>query len=102
MDRVKPAGCGNMAEVRAGVDALDREIVALLGERFRYMEAAARIKPDRAAVRDEWRKTDVLAKVARQAEAAGVPSATASALYERLIEDSIAYELGRFDEMRGE
>ena len=102
MDRLKPAECGSMAEVRAGVDALDREIVALLGERFRYMEAAARIKRDRAAVRDEWRKTDVLAKVARHAEAAGVPSATASVLYERLIEDSIAYELERFDDMRAD
>ena len=42
-----------MAEVRHGVDRLDEDIVRLLGERFRYMDAAARIKPDRAAVRDE-------------------------------------------------
>ena len=45
-----------MTQVRAGVDRLDREIVALLAERFRYMEAAARIKPDRNEVRDEARK----------------------------------------------
>ena len=99
--RVKPADCRDMAEVRAGVDALDAQVVALLGERFRYMDAAARIKPERAAVRDEWRKADVLAKVAGHAEAAGIPADTAAALYERLIEDSIAYELERFDERRG-
>ena len=34
-----------MVDVRAGVDALDRQIVALIGERFRFMDAAARIKP---------------------------------------------------------
>lgn len=100
MDRVKPAACEAMDEVRAGVDALDAEIVALIGERFRYMDAAARIKPDRAAVRDEWRKADVLAKVAAHAEAAGLPADVAADLYERLIEASIAYELDRFDELR--
>ena len=100
MDRVKPAACRTMAEVRAGVDALDAEIVGLIAERFRYMDAAARIKPDRAAVRDDWRKADVLAKVAGHAGAAGVPAAAADDLYERLIEASIAYELERFDEMR--
>lgn len=100
MDRVKPAACEAMAEVRAGVDALDAEIVALIGERFRYMDAAARIKPDRAAVRDERRKADVLAKVAAHAQSAGVPAEAAAEIYERLIEASIAYELERFDALR--
>jgi isochorismate pyruvate lyase len=100
-EKVKPAQCRSMAEVRCGVDALDAEILGLIGERFRYMDAAARIKPDRAAVRDEWRKADVLAKVAGHAAAADVPADTAAALYERLIEDSIAYELKRFDALRG-
>jgi chorismate mutase len=54
-----------MAEVRHGVDRLDEEIVRLIGERFRYMDAAARIKPERGAVRDEGRKAQVLANVAR-------------------------------------
>jgi isochorismate pyruvate lyase len=87
-----------MAEVRQGVDALDREIVRLIGERFRYMDAAARIKPDRGAVRDEARKADVLAKVAERSEGVGVPLSVSADLYERLIEASIAYEFDRFDE----
>ena len=99
-ERVRPADCRTMEEVRRGVDALDAEIVALLGERFRYMDAAARIKPDREAVRDEERKADVLAKVAARAEKEGVPPATVADLYERLIEDSIAYEFERFDAAR--
>ena len=64
-DRVKPEDCRNMAEVRHGVDRLDEEIVALLGERFRYMDAAARIKPSRELVRDEARKAEVIANVRR-------------------------------------
>ncbi len=97
-ERVSPADCRTMAEVRRGVDALDAQIVALIGERFRYMDAAARIKPVREAVRDEARKAEVLANVAAHAAAAGVPPAVAADLYERLVEASIAYEFVAFDE----
>jgi isochorismate pyruvate lyase len=89
-----------MAEVRHGVDRLDEEIVALIGERFRYMDAAARIKPAREAVRDEGRKAQVLANVERLAVEHGVPPDAAAELYERLVEASIAYELRRFDATR--
>ena len=99
-ERVKPADCRDMAEVRRGIDRLDEKILALIGERFRYMDAAARIKPDRALVRDETRKAEVLVNVARHAAAARVPSAVAAELYERLIEASIAYEFERFDELK--
>jgi isochorismate pyruvate lyase len=99
-ERVKPADCRTMAEVRFGVDRLDEEIVALIGERFGYMDAAARIKPDREAVRDEGRKAQVLGNVVRLAEAAGAPPAAVAEVYEKLIEASIAYEFDRFDGLR--
>lgn len=89
-----------MAEVRAGVDEVDREIVRLAAERFRYMDAAARIKPARATVRDEGRKAEVLRNVASHAREAGAPPAAMAELYERLIEASIAYEFDRFDELK--
>lgn len=98
--RVKPADCATMAQVRHGVDRLDEEIVALLAERFRYMDAAARIKPDREAVRDEWRKADVIAKVRASGEECGAPADRIAALYDALIESSIAYEFDRYDESR--
>jgi isochorismate pyruvate lyase len=97
-DRVKPAECRTMAEVRHGVDRLDEQIVALIGERFRYMDAAARIKPYRSAVRDEGRKAQVLSNVGLHAGAVGAPPAVVAELYEGLIEASIAYEFERFDE----
>jgi isochorismate pyruvate lyase len=64
------------------------------------MDAAARIKPDRGAVRDEWRKADVKAKVDAAAEAAGIDRSLMSRLYEDLIETSIAHELEVFDRTR--
>lgn len=86
-----------MAEVRRGVDAVDRALARLLGERMRYMEAAARIKPTRAEVRDEVRKAEVLANARRNAAANGVPVQLAEELWERLVEGSIAYEFEVFD-----
>jgi isochorismate pyruvate lyase len=100
MERMAPEACATMAEVRRGVDALDREIVRRLAERFRYMDAAARIKPEREAVRDEARKAEVLRNVAANAQAEGAPDAAIVALYDRLIEASIAYEFDRFDALR--
>ena len=96
-----PDRCSSMAEVRAGIDRLDEAIVALLAERFRYMDAAARIKQEREAVRDERRKADVLAKVRASARREEAPAERVAAVYEQLIENSIAYEFERFDAMRG-
>ena len=98
--RVKPEDCSAMSEVRHGIDRLDEQIVALLAERFRYMDAAARIKQERGAVRDEARKAEVIANAKRHAAEAGIPVEVVEELYERLVEGSIAYEFQRFDEMR--
>ena len=95
-----PADCTTMTEVRAGVDDVDRRIVVLLKRRFGSMAAAARIKPDRSVVRDEWRKADVLAKVDACAADLGVDQALAARIYEDLIETSIAHELEVFDRIR--
>jgi isochorismate pyruvate lyase len=97
MTTIPPDDCQNMAQVRAGVDAVDAQIVALLGARFAYMRAAARIKIDRAAVRDEDRKASVIAAAKDAAREAGVPEPLVAALWEMLVESSIAYELAVFD-----
>jgi isochorismate pyruvate lyase len=99
-ERIKPAACTNMVEVRAGIDSIDRQLVGLFGERFRYMDAAARIKNDRVAVRDEQRKAEVLANVRKLADEERIPGDKIVMIYELLIESSIAYEFDRFDEMR--
>ena len=89
--------CTTMAEVRAGVDQVDRELVAALARRFAYMDAAARIKPTRDAVRDEGRKAQVIANIRAHARAAGLPEDALAQLWDGLVEASIAYELTAFD-----
>lgn len=94
------AACETMAEVREGVDALDRELVALLARRFAYMDAAARIKPTRDAVRDEARKAQVIANAEAAASVAGLPPGLAESLWEMLVEASITHEFGAWDRLR--
>ncbi len=43
--RTAPEACETMIEVRDGVDRMDRALVALIAERSRYMQAAARSNP---------------------------------------------------------
>jgi isochorismate pyruvate lyase len=95
-----PESCETMSEVRAGVDATDRELVALLARRFGYMRAAARIKPSRDVVRDEVRKASVIAAAVAEAEAQGIPGAVIADMWERLVEGSIAYEFAEWDRLR--
>lgn len=90
----------SMNEVRAGVDRIDRELVALLAERFAHMRAAARIKPDRAMVRDEARKRQVIVQACAEAERLGAPADIIADLWDQLVEASITYEMASFDRTR--
>ena len=89
-----------MAEVRDGVDRLDRALAALIAERSRYMEAAARIQPSREDVRDEARIEDVITKVKAAAAEVGLPEQIAEPVWRELVERSIAYEFDVWDETR--
>lgn len=89
-----------MADVRVQVDRIDGELIALMKQRFDCMDAAARIKQDRNAVRDEGRKAQVLANVKQLAGNAALPVPTMAAIWEMLIETSISYELQKWDQIR--
>jgi isochorismate pyruvate lyase len=97
---IAPEDCVTMADVRAGVDATDRALMALLDRRFGYMRAAARIKTDRGVVRDEARKAQVIGNARADAAARDLPADALAAIWEQLVEASIAYELVEWDRIR--
>ena len=101
-DYPMPDECQTMPEVRAGVDATDRELMALIDRRFGYMRAAARIKQDRGTVRDETRKAEVIAKARADAATRSLPAGALAAIWDSLVEASIAYELAEWDRLRVE
>ncbi|MEM9600502.1 MAG: chorismate mutase [Pseudomonadota bacterium] len=93
----RPEDCLTMAEVREGVDALDRELVRLLVTRQGYMHAAARIKQSRDAVYDADRIEDVVSKVLAEAKAQGLSADIAEPVWRKLIERCIAHEFDVWD-----
>jgi isochorismate pyruvate lyase len=92
--------CTSMDEVRTEIDALDRQIVALLADRLHYIDEAARIKQSREQVRDKTRIADVLQKVRAEAERQGADSEVVAKAYTALVEASIDHEFAVFDRLR--
>ena len=99
-ERIAPADCTTMAQVRQGVDALDRLLVTIIAERQGYMDAAARIKADRSVVHDRARIEDVVTKVRAAARDAGLSEAIAEPVWRTMIDRCIAYEFGVWDRTR--
>jgi isochorismate pyruvate lyase len=95
-----PDDCRDMTDVRAGVDEVDRMLVALIARRQGYMDAAARIKPDRDTVRDETRIREVLAKVKAECERQGLSWAIAEPVWREMMERCIAHEFDIWDALR--
>ncbi|MGD9965822.1 MAG: chorismate mutase [Hyphomonadaceae bacterium] len=95
-----PAVCETMLDVRAGVDEIDRMLVALIARRQGYMDAAARIKPSRDVVRDDTRIQQVLSNVRAEAERRGLSWAIAEPVWRELMERCIAYEFDVWDATR--
>ena len=96
-----PAACETMKDVRAGVDEIDRMLVALIARRQGYMDAAARIKPSRSVVRDEARIQQVLDNVKAEAAKHGLSYGIAEPVWRELMERCIAYEFEVWDRTRG-
>jgi isochorismate pyruvate lyase len=97
---MEPERCATMMDVRAGVDEIDRLLVQIIARRQRYMDAAARIKPSRAVVRDEARIQQVLDNVHTAADQAGLSWAIAEPVWRTMIERCIAHELDVWDRTR--
>jgi len=95
-----PEACQTMLDVRAGVDEIDRMLVALITRRQGYMHAAARIKPSRDVVRDEARIQQVLDNVKAEAEQAGLSWAIAEPVWREMMERCIAHEFEVWDRTR--
>jgi len=93
MNLPAPADCRDMSEVRANIDRLDDEIIALLARRVRYVERAAALKPAAGlAARLEDRVSEVLARVEAGARGQGLPVDLAVTLWREIVEWSIAHE----------
>ena len=87
-----PADCANLDEIRAGMDAIDREIVALISQRVAYVRAAAKFKTSTANVAAPERVAAVLKTRREWAEAVGLNGDVIEGLYRGLVTYCVSEE----------
>ena len=80
--------------MRRGIDALDRQIVGLIGRRSRYVRAAARFKTSASSVRAPERQRTMLEQRRRWAEEEGLSPDVIEELYKGLIYYFVEREMG--------
>jgi len=87
-----PNLCENLDEIRAGMDAVDRQIVALITDRVAYVRAAAKFKTSATAVAAPERVQAVLNTRRQWAERAGLDGEVVEGLYRDLVAYCISEE----------
>ena len=82
-----PTDCNSLADVRAAIDHLDEQMVALLGLRADYVRNAARFKSSEAEVAAPERCASMLVARRAWAEREGLDPV----MVEKLFRDLVAY-----------
>jgi isochorismate pyruvate lyase len=90
---LNPKSCQTMSELRAQIDQIDQELVALLTLRAAHIDRAIELKPQEGLpARIDSRVTEVLERVAAHAHTRGLDPALTRKIWSELIEWSIARE----------
>ena len=89
----------SLDEIRTGMDAIDREIVALIARRVEHVRAAAKFKTSSANVAAPERVAAVLKTRREWAEAAGLDGDVIEGLYRELVRYCVSEEHKRWEEM---
>jgi isochorismate pyruvate lyase len=89
-----PKECQNIEEVRACIDSLDAEIIALLAKRFEYVKAVVPFKNKTTeGIIAEERRLQVLKERRLMAEKNGLNPDVIESIYKKLIQYFINEEL---------
>lgn len=94
----RPEDCESVEEVRRAMDALDREVIVLLGRRARYVEAASRFKSSEQSVRAPERQRAMLAERRHWAPENGLDPDVIEGVYRTLISYFVDREMKRWQE----
>jgi isochorismate pyruvate lyase len=88
-----PNQCENMADIRAEIDQLDRQVVALLGQRFAYVKSASKFKTSETSVKSPERFNTMLGQRRVWAEEEGLNPDVIEKMYRDLVNHFIDEEM---------
>jgi isochorismate pyruvate lyase len=96
-----PTDCATKEDVRAELDRIDQELLALFAERHRYVTRMAGIKTDPHEAHDPVRINAILQKQRTRAEQLGLDEDQAELIWKTLIDWNVNYEKGIIAARRG-
>lgn len=89
-----PADCATKEDVRAEIDRIDQQLIALFAERHRYVTRMAQIKTDPHEANDPTRTAAVIDKQRKRAAELDLDEDQAALIWTTLIDWNINYEKG--------
>ena len=93
--------CNTLDEARVEIDAVDREIVELIGKRNEYIRQIAHFKTSVEEVKAEDRIADVISNVRAQAISIDLSPNLINDLYIRMIDGMVESEISEFRNAKG-
>lgn len=87
------AACENMEEIREEIDQLDKQVISLIGQRFKYVQAAAKFKKDETSVKAPERFKSMLEKRREWAIKEGLSPDAVEKMFRDLVNYFISEEL---------
>lgn len=91
-----PDQCESMVDIRTEIDRLDRQVVALLGQRFAYVKAASKFKTSETTVRAPERLQAMLKQRRIWAEEVGLNADVIEKMYQDLVNYFINEEMNQW------
>ena len=88
-----PSECTSKEEIRHQIDLIDKEIIALFGQRFQYVSEIVKFKTDVESVVAEERKNHVIKARGEWAEEHGLDRNAFEQIYRFLVDHNIGKEL---------
>src|ERR1700690_429294 len=99
---IPPEECRSLEEIRAGMDALDREIIRILTVRVAYVKAAAKFKTSAQAVAAPDRVQKVLDTRRDWAVEAGLDGDVVRNLYRDIVTYCVGEEKKHWEKSQAE
>jgi isochorismate pyruvate lyase len=90
--------CENISEIRTEIDAIDKEIVGLLGQRFEYVKAASKFKTSETSVKAPERFKAMLEQRRVWASEEGLNADAIEKLFKDLVTHFIEEEMKHWKE----
>ena len=93
-----PEECTDMDDIRAEIDMMDRDIIAILGQRFNYVKAAAKFKTSATSVRAPERFSAMLEQRRNWAKEEALSPDAIEKMYRDLVNHFIKEEMSKWQE----